>query len=560
MLNVSKLKDMLKLYFVDPNGNIDHLFHSAMKRHNIFARPWVICQWLQVLHREHSHYGDLEVPDSDYIRKKIDAANKEIQQTATHVTSESAFVVETQIGSDVAQSQSRELPISPGTTTAPAADNDTSEDHEDTAMRYSLVLENPEVAIEDEHVSKFRNFYSMGKTVLERQEEEDDSPPQDDDDASTASGTDASNAGSSMAPTPANIAGTASPPPTFNQTAPSATNNNSDDSSVDTDYSNWPGPEEDDDDDDDFEKYGSKRWPKAINEFTASEMILTTAFPHVFILGYAYKRAAGQMKEKHLKHLLHQFHKVPQMDRCLLAYLTDSQLCFAAVFGVEAYAQKNPKSLQVITDLMNSDEEKGKLRHAIQHPGSDIADDFYKKYNRHFYFCGRNINHGSMEGNKVKSFILETQKRMQTPFCFLTLNMEEIHNPQSIRACACTVDNKHFPAVFEEGCPYGESGAEFMEYLRTVGETVGEGEIDFSEPARAKMAMDDPITFVEETKQMLNDVCSLLLGIPPEEFYSALDSTSRRKTKYFKCNKGIFGHCLAYVGVTEDHKKVCHNT
>jgi hypothetical protein len=99
-----------------------------------------------------------------------------------------------------------------------------------------------------------------------------------------------------------------------------------------------------------------------------------------------------------------------------------------------------------------------------------------------------------------------------------------------------------------------------MEYLQTVGETVGEGHIDFSESGRAKMAMDDPITFVEETKQMLYDVCSLLLGIPPEDYYAAMDGESRRKTKYFKCNKGVLGHCQAYVGVTEDHKKVRHNS
>jgi hypothetical protein len=211
---------------------------------------------------------------------------------------------------------------------------------------------------------------------------------------------------------------------------------------------------------------------------------------------------------------------------------------------------------------MNDTEEKEKLQQAIYNPKSKLAVEMLKKYKPYFSFCGKDINYGAMEANKVKSFILETQKRMQAPFCFLTLNMEEVHNPRSIRACARTVDNRHFPAVFEEGCPYGENGTQFMEYLKTVGKVVGEGQIDFSEAGRAKMAMDDPITFVEETKQMLNDVCSLLLGIPPEEFYAALDSESRRKTKYFKCNKGVFGHSLAYIGVTEDHKKVsccfCH--
>ena len=262
------------------------------------------------------------------------------------------------------------------------------------------------------------------------------------------------------------------------------------------------------------------------------------------------------MTQWQLKHLLHQFHMVPSKDRRLLAYLTDSKLRCSAIFGVTAHTQKNQKSLDEISKLINSKEEKKRLIDAISDPKGELAKEMLAKYRPHFFFCGKDINYGAMEKNKLKSIILETQKRMQAPFCFLTLNMEDVHNPRSIRACAKTVDNKHFPAVFEDDCPYGKDGTDFMEYLNSVGETVGEGEIDFSATGRARMAMDDPITFVEETKQMLNDVCSILLGIPPEDFYSALESESRRKTRYFKCNKGIFGNCLAYVGVTEDHKKV----
>jgi hypothetical protein len=72
---------------------------------------------------------------------------------------------------------------------------------------------------------------------------------------------------------------------------------------------------------------------------------------------------------------------------------------------------------------------------------------------------------------------------------------------------------------------------------------------------RAEAAINDPVSFVIESKSLMNDVCSLLLGIPPEEFFSQYASQSRRKTRYFKCNKGIFGHCLAYIGVVEDHAK-----
>ena len=95
-----------------------------------------------------------------------------------------------------------------------------------------------------------------------------------------------------------------------------------------------------------------------------------------------------------------------------------------------------------------------------------------------------------------------------------------------------------------------------MEFLKKASDTIGEGEIDFSPAARAAMAMEDPITFAEETKQMLNDVCSILLGIPPEDFFAQVDSESRQKTRYFKCNKGVFGHNLAFIGMTDDHQKV----
>ena len=535
MLDVKQLKDMMKIYFLDPHGNIDRLFQAAMQRTDIFARPWVICQWLEVLSRQHQHYGDIIVPDFGYIRARIEEANEAIQKEATHVTSEAAFALESQIGSDVAQTQTAELPqensIEPqeNSVEQPASDLESGT----TSMRVSYVLSNPETHLEDADLERYRCLNAIGKIVLDE-----------------ATG---SNTGFNNRMDEDSVQDNDS---SANSTATTQHDENTeDDNSIASDWENWTMPEQfnDDEGDDYFQKYGSTRLPDAINEFAEKEQVLTMSFPHVFIRGKAYGR--GKMSQEQYRHLLHQFHMVPSKDRRLLAYLTDAKLRCSAIFGVQAYTQKNPASLDQITTLMNNREEKQCLEQAIQQPDSDLAKQMLHKYRPHFSFCGKDINYGAMQGTKLKSMILETQKRMQSPFCFLTLNMEEIHNPCSIQACVKTVDNKHFPAVFHDDCPYGRDGQEFMDHLKNVGETVGEGQIDFSEAARARMAMDDPVTFVEETKQMLNDVCSILLGIPPEEFFSKLDSDSRRKTKYFKCNKGVFGHCLAYIGITEDHKK-----
>ena len=524
MLEVKQLKDMLKLYFLDPDGNIDRLFQAAMERTNIFACSWVICQWLEILTCQHEHYGDIIVPDFNYIKACIKKANKAIQDEAVHVTSEAAFAVESQIGSDVAQTQTTE--VQRNNIVNQQDENGERERHK-SAMRVSYVLDNVQTHLEDAKLEAFRSLNAIANTVLEGDEERLSINQQDDDTCNNSN------------------------------TTLQAYEEDRDDISTEPDWDNWTMPDDlkEDEGEDYFQKYGSRQLPDAINEFTEKEKVLTMSFPHIFIRGKAYGRCAGKMSQEQYRHLLHQFHMVPSRDWHLLAYLTDAKLRCNAIFGVHAYTQQNPTSLEEITRLMNNNEEKKQLHEAIQKPESDLAKHMLQKYKPHFTFCGKDINYGAMEGHKLKSMILETQKRMQSPFCFLTLNMEEIHNPRSIRACAKTIDNKHFPAMFEETCPYGKNGTDFMEHLRNVGETIAEGQIDFSEAARACMAMDDPITFVEETKQMLNDVCSILLGIPPEDFFAKLDSNSRRKTKYFKCNKGVFGHCLAYIGVTEDHKK-----
>ena len=542
MFNVSALKNLMRLYFLDPNGQIDTIFQKAMMRRDIFARPWVICQWINVLQRMHSDYGDLVVPNNDTIMHCINSANNRIAAEATKITSEAAFAVDTAIGSDVAQSQSCEVPFDrdPPHRETPAANsgrhdnqrNPTPPNATDETMQISYVLDNPAAFVEDKGIRNFQILNAIGKATV----------------------SDAHNQESRI----------------INQIPPgmehndAGSNDQDDDNSCD-DNTNWSEfaasldiGEDDVDPDDEIRKFGCKRYPDKVNEFTSKEYVLTASFPHVFMLGRAYKRAAGKMTHAQMHHLLHQFHMTPSKDRRLLAYLTDCKLRFDAVFGVNAYTESNPKALQVITELINSDIEQQRLQKAIMDPESKLAEDVIRKYTPHFAFSGKDINYGFGQGNKVKAYILETQKRMQSPFCFLTLTTEDVHNPRSIRACIRTVDNKHFPAIFENGCPYGEDGEGFMRHLSNVGEAIGEGQIDFSEKSRAKMAIDDPISMVEETKQMLNDVCSLLLGIPPEDYYAALDSESRRKTRYFKDNKGVFGYCLAYIGVTEDHKKVCY--
>ena len=74
---------------------------------------------------------------------------------------------------------------------------------------------------------------------------------------------------------------------------------------------------------------------------------------------------------------------------------------------------------------------------------------------------------------------------------------------------------------------------------------------------RADLAMNNPVAFVLENKILLNDILSTLIGLDPEDhaFYGKNEGTSTRKTYYYKARKGIFGHPLYAIGVTEDHSR-----
>ena len=82
-----------------------------------------------------------------------------------------------------------------------------------------------------------------------------------------------------------------------------------------------------------------------------------------------------------------------------------------------------------------------------------------------------------------------------------------------------------------------------------------EGTIALSRSVRAGLAIKNPVAFVQQSKTLINFVCSLLIGAPPEHFFARSAGKSSCKTKYFQETKGAIGHALGYIGVVEDHAK-----
>ena len=273
-----------------------------------------------------------------------------------------------------------------------------------------------------------------------------------------------------------------------------------------------------------------------MNEIMVKDSALAMAFPDVFLLGKAYGRSAGTMNATQQNHLLGQFSLVPAQNRLLLGYLFDSMQRAKVNFGVTGYVKGNSEAVDAICNLLEDEEKQDEIQHAISNPTSKQAVKLANEYLRHLNFSGRDISYGAVEARFLKSKLMESAKRYGPYSGFLTFSFSDLDNPRSIRAAFSSFSNTSFPAVFEDGCPQGNDGKDFMERLRAASQEESSGFIHTSTPNwsdRAEAAMSNPVAFVAESKALIHDVCSILLGIPPEDFYGALEGASKRKTPYF---------------------------
>jgi hypothetical protein len=210
----------------------------------------------------------------------------------------------------------------------------------------------------------------------------------------------------------------------------------------------------------------------------------------------------------------------------------------------------------VIQDLLENPKECAMLEDAYLNPNLDLAKAFLKKYIPYLRFAASKVGYGLGETSRLETQLKESSKRFQAPASFLMLSFNDTNNPRAIRATFTTVNNRKFPAVFENGCVYGSDGVEFMEKLRRCSDdSLDIGDIGLSESVRSWLAIEDLVTFVSETKEILVSVCEILLGVQLEHMFTRVSGETTRKTNFFKSSKGVFGYPMCLIGVIEDHAK-----
>jgi len=503
LLEPAGLQKLLHLYMVDPQGRPDEIAKDIFKTVNLLARPHVVAQWLLTLKWIHPHYADIDVTDlKRVVTEALERTKQEMFAQCSVIDDPDALSYEMGLGSDVAQVRNTEVLHS--NTREQPVQRDAQSQVEFNDISYSYVTNN-EAA-----------YYSGGKDDFRLAALEAFADYYSGDSSNNAIGDECCD---------------------FNESDIHAYLQRNPMSGM----------------------HFTARGELPLDDFEKDDRNLSTSFPQVFMLGRAYSRQPGRLSSDQRTHLLNQFHMVPSKDRRLLGFLFDIRQRSQVMDGVKAHVEGSRDSIVHITGLLKRPEERAKLKHAIQNPNTGSAKKILNKYLKHLIFSSKSVNYGVLEGSKLRHCILGSSNRYSAPTTFLTLSPGTIDNPRSIRAAVATTSNYSFPSVFEEGCPVGADGSDFLEGMQLPDDAsiIAEGTIQFPKSKRAELAIENPVAFVQEYKTMLNDVLDILLGISIEDrgYFSKLHSSSKRRSYYFKIKKGVFGHCFAAAGVGEAHEK-----
>ena len=558
-INNHSFDNYLKLFFVDEEGHADRLAKKVFKTTTILARKFVVKQWLILLNKLNYWYSDYT---AEYMQKIADATEHAVNSAKESygVISDAAVLHhDAGLGSDVAAVQQvdtmpdqqgyREIYEEVEAESTNLAN--TNADSNQLPMRYSFVSPNENAILRNDKLRNkllFKNVMTLlnrscGKgnnNVAQAQNDE----LQGDDNDSIASSVNA-----------------------FAYDEVSVEDTLSESSLITETTTTLPSFENTilhrNDQQSDIRK--SYRLDEPMNEFDASDYLLGSAFPHIFLLGFAYAKKMCNLNTTEINHLLKQFTNIPSQNRRLLGYLQDVKKRFGVISGVKLQVKGKQKTIEMVKALLDSAEHQNMFQEAMKYPNGPLAKQVMHKMLPLLNITGGAVPYGAVETNVALTKNFEMTKRYGPAFGFLTFSFDDIHNPRAIRAAYNTVDNQSFPAVFNESEIHGASGIEFIQKLRAASKIKNMGEVNLPDSQvhplhlqhnLAKLAMENPVAYVQESKSMIQHVLNLLLGYAPEHFWSLYDGESVRKTRYFKARgKGVFGHTLAYFGMIEDHQK-----
>jgi hypothetical protein len=277
---------------------------------------------------------------------------------------------------------------------------------------------------------------------------------------------------------------------------------------------------------------------------------LSGAFPTVFVLGKAYGRKGGPLTVRQRRHLLHQFTKKAATCRPLLFYLYDLMQRFHTIRRMHRLNLKDDSSsLEEFRRLIHTGEIKRLLEEAKGDSTSVAAKRIIKLLKPITSFAGQGSYWGAFERVEGLKTGYEKIRHYGNASQFLTVGPDDINNPSAYRRTIKQMSNGNiFPStVPEDYLTHLISG----EPIKVVAPDGTEKVYQCDYYTRAGATMNNPVAMVTEYIRLLHNTLSILLGLPP----SNITPKTRKTLPLNKRKKGLFGHTLAYYGVSEPQSR-----
>jgi hypothetical protein len=503
------IDELMQVVFYSHDGSVDDMARKAFGTSTIYARPIVLKKWLALLNCVHKSY-DVTDAESLNIVNAVEDSVQQQQSNRNIICDKESIRFEQSLGSDVGSSQQVD-PVAEGGQQEQGLVGD-----QEFAFRTTIVSPSPDQLLTQNAI--------LSKVIVDATRE-----------VLLANSVVARSDG-----------GMSSPPET------TAVVQNLSLESILRDL---------------FGTTKAKGVPVSreehpISEYDGKDELLVGAFPHVFLLGNAYNRQVGSISFEQRNHLLKQFTMVPCRSRRLLGYLADALRRYEVIKGAKLRIAGSKKAVDKINEFVTQQEFSTLMVEAKKNPSGSVAKNIWRQIGPFLQLAGGHVEYGVLQSSQALTRICEQARRFGCGCAFVTLSFADLFNTRSIRAAIRSLDNSKFPAVFDGG-ECGGCHDDFLQKLLKDSKDYGGGNISldgqntkYTRDHLARLAMENPIAYVEETKALIRNVLSILFGQEPEHFFGATEGHSSRKTKYYKCRpKGILGDILAYTGTVEDHCK-----
>ena len=170
----------------------------------------------------------------------------------------------------------------------------------------------------------------------------------------------------------------------------------------------------------------SVRRNEILDEFTCNDIIISSSFPDVFLLGKCYQ-IKGSLTNKQRRHLLLQYTGNGARNHDLIFFLFDQLQRHGNINGINAVVRSHKRSFERFKDLVKNPEFQRIIKEAKKDPKGKIAQIVMDIVAPILKIAGNKTSVGALERHQAITKINAMCYRYGMPTLFLTVAIDDVN-------------------------------------------------------------------------------------------------------------------------------------